>query len=243
MSLPYYRWFPGKYALKTRFLSWTQDCAYRRLIEEYMSTGPLPNDMPRVHLLIGAHTVEEKAAVEFILTEFFRLAGPKWYHEHCETEIKFLATLSANGRAAVETRWANNREQKRAKGEQSLSDHDVSVDTPVLRPNNGRKLGVLPQETRDKRQVKPTLERFVVPDWVDQETWEAWEQMRVKIRKPLTDKARRLNLTKLAELRSQGQNPNAIIDQSTANGWAGFYAYKDEKIGSPTNRDPFADGI
>jgi hypothetical protein len=44
----------------------------------------------------------------------------------------------------------------------------------------------------------------------------------------MTDRAVKLLITKLAELRAQGEDVDAVLDQSTANSWKGVF---------PTKRD------
>lgn len=110
MSLQYYRFFPGDYARDTRHLSMMQNGAYRLLIDEYMVHGPLPNDLQRLYRTCSAFSVEERAAVEYVLTEFFALDGPYWYHKRCEKEREWQASKSESAREAIAVRWKNERD-------------------------------------------------------------------------------------------------------------------------------------
>lgn len=62
-----------------------------------------------------------------------------------------------------------------------------------------------------------------LPDWIDLDAWEGFVQMRKQIKKPLTERAKKLALRELDELRKQGQDPNAVLDQSTMHSWAGLF--------------------
>lgn len=65
-----------------------------------------------------------------------------------------------------------------------------------------------------------------LPDWIDPEAWEGFVQMRKTIKKPLTDRAKKLALKELVKLRMEGQDPNEVLDQSTLKCWSGLFAVK-----------------
>lgn len=65
---------------------------------------------------------------------------------------------------------------------------------------------------------------FELPEWVDRTTWEDFEFMRNKLRKPLTDAARRLAVKKLLQIWQQhGHAPKEVLEQSILNGWQGLW--------------------
>jgi uncharacterized protein YdaU (DUF1376 family) len=113
MSLPYYRFFPGDYARDTRHLSMLQHGAYRQLIDLYMDqAGPIPNDLPKLHRLLRAEGVEEKAAIEFILAEFFELSTGKrlgWIHKRCDRELAWSAERVEKATESIKKRWDYQR--------------------------------------------------------------------------------------------------------------------------------------
>ena len=47
--------------------------------------------------------------------------------------------------------------------------------------------------------------------------------MRRKIKKPMTERAAAMALRKLGELRDKGENPAAVLDQSTLHCWQDLY--------------------
>lgn len=57
----------------------------------------------------------------------------------------------------------------------------------------------------------------------------AFEEMRKKIRKPLTERAKQLALSTLRKLSTDEQTQIAIVNQSVLHGWQTFYALKEEK--------------
>jgi len=69
---------------------------------------------------------------------------------------------------------------------------------------------------------------FVLPDWIPQEAWMGFEEMRKKIRKPLTDRAKRLTISTLTKLKRQGHDPIACLDQSTQRAWQGVFTVRED---------------
>lgn len=63
-----------------------------------------------------------------------------------------------------------------------------------------------------------------LPEWIDPEIWRAFEEMRKKVRKPLTDYARKLAISKLEQIyREHGHHPSDVLEQSILNGWQGLW--------------------
>lgn len=73
---------------------------------------------------------------------------------------------------------------------------------------------------------KAKASSFVLPDWVPVDSWEAWVEMRVKIKKPLTDRAKALALKKLQGFLDLGQSIADVLDRSTLNNWQDLFAIK-----------------
>jgi len=67
---------------------------------------------------------------------------------------------------------------------------------------------------------------FCPPEWVPADLWEAWLEMRKKIRKPATRKAMELAVGHLLKLRNAGHSPAAVLEQSILNSWQGLFEPK-----------------
>jgi hypothetical protein len=80
-------------------------------------------------------------------------------------------------------------------------------------------------EGKGKEQGKEQgkRERFTLPDWIDPILWKSFEDMRQRLRKPMTDDGRRLAVKKLESLRAQGHSPQAVIENSVMNSYQGFF--------------------
>lgn len=70
---------------------------------------------------------------------------------------------------------------------------------------------------------------FELPDWIPAQPWCDWIEMRQKIRKPATDTAKRIAITKLKYLERDGFPPAQVLMQSTFNSWAGLFPIKEQK--------------
>jgi hypothetical protein len=56
--------------------------------------------------------------------------------------------------------------------------------------------------------------------------WRDYEEMRTRIKKPLTDRARTENLRDLQRLRDAGEDVHEVISQTIKRCWAGFFSIK-----------------
>ena len=73
-----------------------------------------------------------------------------------------------------------------------------------------------------------------LPTWIPAEAWAGYIEMRVAIKKPLkTDRAINLAINTLDRLRADGNDPAAVLDQSTLNSWQGLFAVRVERRGLP----------
>lgn len=84
----YYEHHIGDYLKDTAHLSMIEDAAYRRLIDVYYTREtPLPTDRKAAQKLARAQSKEERAAVDYVLDEFFELREDGWYRSRCDEEI------------------------------------------------------------------------------------------------------------------------------------------------------------
>ena len=62
-----------------------------------------------------------------------------------------------------------------------------------------------------------------LPEWVDPIIWDAYLEMRKKIRKPATDYAQKLVIRKLERLWDAGHHPSDVLEQSILMSWQDVY--------------------
>lgn len=77
-----------------------------------------------------------------------------------------------------------------------------------------------------KRTAKRSSSAFSLPDWMPADAWAGYEEMRKKAGKAMTDRARKLKVSKLEELKNAGHDVSAILDRSTENNWTDLYEPK-----------------
>jgi hypothetical protein len=75
-----------------------------------------------------------------------------------------------------------------------------------------------------------------LPEWLPLDSWEGFLEMRKKIRAPMTDRATYLILKKLGELRKQGHDPAALLDEATERGWRTVFPPKKPNGGAYVNK-------
>lgn len=76
-----------------------------------------------------------------------------------------------------------------------------------------------------KRAAKPRA--FVPPSDIPEAEWEAFEEMRRRIGKPMTDKARDLAVSRLRRFAEDGHPPGDVLNHSILNNYQGLFAPKD----------------
>lgn len=99
-------------------------------------------------------------------------------------------------------------------------------------PHGNRAQSRVETEKRKEHPLPP--QRVVLPDWIPENAWSAFLDMRTKIKKPMTERAKEMAMAKLDELRRQGESVAAVLDQSTYHNWQGLFAVKKETPASIT---------
>ena len=70
------------------------------------------------------------------------------------------------------------------------------------------------------------------PPWLDVELWLAFKDERKKLKHPMTERAEKMALNKLAKLKSEGYSPSALIEHAIMHGWRGIFPVKEAKVKS-----------
>lgn len=80
-----------------------------------------------------------------------------------------------------------------------------------------------------KKVKNKTYKGFSLPSWVPEEEWSSYVEMRDKIKKPMTDKAKAMAVKELEKLKDQGDSPAEVLNQSVFNAWQGLFKIKDKQ--------------
>jgi hypothetical protein len=82
------------------------------------------------------------------------------------------------------------------------------------------------EEKDNKKKPTPAPEtgaRVEFPDWIPLGAWNAFVEMREKIRKPMTPYAVNLAIKTLEDLRAAGNEPKLVLEQSILNNYPGLF--------------------
>jgi hypothetical protein len=80
-----------------------------------------------------------------------------------------------------------------------------------------------PSSSSSSSNQKPPFE---LPNWINGIDWLMFEEHRKKLRKPMTDFAKRLVVKELARLQAEGHDPGAVLQQSVRRGWLDVFPVK-----------------
>lgn len=92
-----------------------------------------------------------------------------------------------------------------------------------------------PSRNRKSNQ-KDTREPVALPDWLPQETWDAWCRHRKSLKGKFTPEAERYSLRTLTKLRDEGNDPRAVIEKAIENSWRGLFPLRQDQ--APKNGKP-----
>ena len=89
----FYKFFPGDYQSDTNRLTWEQDLAYRRLLDDYYSLEEgLPLDRKQCYLIARCVTPKQRHAVDFVLKRFFYVNDDAYRNHKADQVIEDAGT-------------------------------------------------------------------------------------------------------------------------------------------------------
>lgn len=91
-----------------------------------------------------------------------------------------------------------------------------------------------PKGKRHKARA-PEIE-IELPDWMPVDAWNGFLAMRKSIKSPVSAEGMPLAVKKLAELRDAGQDPRAVLEQSTMNNYKGLFEVRGDRQQQPGGR-------
>jgi uncharacterized protein YdaU (DUF1376 family) len=102
----YYRRYVGDMQADTMALSCMEQGVYDRLLDHmYATEKPIPLNSDRAALICRAITLEEKAAVQYVLDAYFDRQSDGWHHKRVEKEIAISHQRSKAGATGAQARW------------------------------------------------------------------------------------------------------------------------------------------
>jgi uncharacterized protein YdaU (DUF1376 family) len=172
-ALNFYKHHLGDYSAATAHLSWDEDCAYRRLLDQYYKReAPIPADVKEACRLARAQTPSQRRAVDTVLREFFVLQDDGWHQKRCDEEIGAANAQAETNRRIAEEREARKRERTQHESLNGASNGSSTNRSPATIGERE------PSQTPDSRHQtpdsipsgdKPLRERArgarLTPDW------------------------------------------------------------------------------
>lgn len=210
----FYKHHIGDYDSHTNHLTWDEDMAYTRLLRVYYSReAPIPLDPGTVFRLVRATCRSAKEAVTRVLHEFFIEKPDGWHNKRCDEEIKSYQAQALTNRRIARQRFVNGSSTKRIPNHKPITNNQ-----------------------------EPYIEEVaLLPDWLPQEAWKAWLEMRRQKKTPNTPRALKLAITELTRLRSLGHDPSAVLDQSVLKGWKSVFPLSAAALPAPEPKSQLCD--
>lgn len=149
---PWYAHFPADYERKTSHLTMLEDGAYRRLLDHYYATGrPLPAIAQHLHRICRAFADAERAAIDFILVEFFALEGDGYHNKRADEELGKASELGEIRRKAA---LSKGKPKKHLHSNSSPNAQHLSTPSPSPSPSPSQ-IPTQPQKKEEKKDARP----------------------------------------------------------------------------------------
>lgn len=235
------RWYPHDIA------SWNSsagvqsftDAAYRAfhmlLMAQFESEdGMLPDDPRQLAKLsrMGVRWMEPRAGystiAEEVMEEFEAAPNGRLYNSRMYQEWKRARDVHEGRKRGGKTRAGATRLPS---GQLATSSPGDKLDSDAC-DDQESKTHIQVQVQRQNTKAKATPPAVALPVWIPQAPWDAFCEMRQKLRAPLTGRAIALTIAKLEKLRADGQDPGAVLEQSVERAWRGVFALKGDGHGT-----------
>jgi len=201
----YYPFNIADYKASTAHLSNDEDLAFRRLLDMYYDTEmPIPLDSAWLARRIRVSV----DAIESVLIDMVEKKEDGYHHARCDAEILKYQGFAESGKRGAAIRWAKGGD-------------GGAIGTPSNPISNQNK------NQNNNKNNKQHI--FVVPDFIPQDAWQGFIEMRKAGKGAFTDRAKQIIINQLKTLHSEGQDVAKVLDQSTANGWKGVFPLKTQQ--------------
>lgn len=69
-----------------------------------------------------------------------------------------------------------------------------------------------------------------IPEWIPKQIWADFKEYRIRKKAPLTERAIKGIISKLEKLKSGGNDPESVLEQTIVNGWTGIFEVKKDYV-------------
>lgn len=237
MTEPYIPFYPADHLADTMHLTLEEQGAYTKLMfVMWRAGGYLEDDDKKTCLILGV-TQKKWIQIKSSLKEFFVYENGKFFQKRLLAERRSAEEIrikkSEAGRASAKAKSLNNKDTTPTPVENVLEQtpNKNSTTRAVLRTPEP----ILSEANASSSRSNHPQKSIILPDWLPAEPWQSFEEMRKKIKKPMTDRARELVMAKLDRFRAQGHDPTEILNHSVLNNYQDIYEPKEKIHGNPNN--------
>lgn len=223
--------FYGNHLLNSDFNGTRDDAAWRAGVNLWWSSwnqvpaASLPDDDGILLQRAGlgrTETKEWERIKNVALRGFVKCSDGRLYH-------RFLSPLAIE--AYARRKAERDKKRRYREGQSPIPD--------LLGTGTGTDTGKGPLTERERGTERGTGTKepptpFILPDWIPLEAWNGFVDMRQRMRKPMTERAKALTVLELQKLKDQDarNEPGAVLDQSVRRSWQGVFALKvDGQVG------------
>lgn len=152
----FYKHHLGDYAAATSHLTWDEDCAYRRLIDQYYKReAPLPTGVKETLRIARATSPAQRRAVQVVLDEFFELREDGWHQKRCDEEIKAASAQQETNRRIAEEREAKKRLRIEYESLNGSANESSTNRSPVFMGGRAESVNLARHQTPDSTSQTP----------------------------------------------------------------------------------------
>ncbi|MDE2022403.1 MAG: YdaU family protein [Patescibacteria group bacterium] len=218
----------GDWASATIGLNLTERGAYEALLDQYyVHEMPLPLDRRECYRLAAASGAAERKAVDYVLTRYFTQEADGWHNKRADEELAKYREKAAKASESASSRWSKrNADAIRTHIElnANASETQCEGNAKAMRTQCEGNANQNQNQNQEPEPITPKENPLAAaPPGVRQEVWDAWRRHRGR---KLTPDAVRLQTRQLAEFAAAGDDPNAVIEQSIRQTWAGLFPLK-----------------
>lgn len=183
--------------------------AYLMLLLCHYQNGEngLPDDDVRLARMAGL-SLKVWSRIRPILAEKFTIKNSTWEHSNVIDTLREVHLVSSKQRTKALKRHNTT--------------HAVAVPQQCQHKHKQKQV-VLDKESKTRR------DDFTLPDWIDENDWLDFVEMRGKFKGGFTDRAKKGIIKKLEQLTNEGHDPKVILENSIINSWKDVYPPKGTK--------------
>lgn len=225
----------------TRHLTRVERSLYRDLIELYYdSEKPLPADnFDRLARLALANSDDEKAALRYVLSEFFTESNGLYVHDYCDEQIeKFYNNTTAKalaGKASAKARLEKQQQRKREREKENQTGVEQDLTSVEQNPTNHKTSNHNKPETNLK-DITPQAAPPAAPEksktaQLDYSSWPAmptdqtmtdWLAMRKRVKAPVSQTVINRLAKEFNKAKAFGFTVDHCLSECVTRGWRGF---------------------